>query len=867
MSFRAVVSVKGTKCGSGSSGVARYIAESKRDEQREGKGTRPLFDGKENDLTYRDANRLVSPDKDGPEKRDIIHLIISLEKDDYERMGATEEERLEGFRSVTRATMKEVEDALKVEKLHWFAAVHRNTDNPHTHIAVSRDAVSREDSRDVRIQHIPRTLLPHNEKTADGEKRFVPGRVAEKFVAELDALQLRVREQHRTQARREIGQARGPREKARTKKYIQTRSADDGRQNGRAGVDGRQNLPADYRDRYVLGRALVARGEVERLASALQNAQEQGDKRRFRVWDDSKGRSRWISEFDIRRRADARAMRRVNEQDILDRDARLSRRQELFEQDVTGHSRGISNHRAILGKTIEKTEANLRQAQQVYNGLRHSTTVITRSYKSSGRELPVPLLTPRELFSLELQAISSRKPERLLALEEIRFALAAERGVRPRTDREAGRLQGQLIVARTDEAARAKHLEDFERSRHQTRWEVDGEKWSLSDLDRKLKELGARARFFSRPGDLIPRRILSPVGEGLRISKALAKTTNLLPSGRRRAAAEAERLTEVRAQVERNIAGRRETLQGEREQAARMTATLEQLWEREADGRRARGQAVPPPVLSNIELNRLEANAHLTSDAQMLRLFQTLEAEQIARTVLAKQPSPDQVAGRALAREIVAEVAAFDAEQRLQEFEERMEFSPVVVRDTQGVDRTGSLYEFREPRHLTQYVAERVLESKEDREFRLAVEAGVREQHAQIKTEFDRALECLHVAREAAAGFRASYERSGQETPAPVFTRKEINQLELFAERQSDREIFKHYDQIIAGAERDMRVIEARQEDRARIEMEEKPRDDRGILERSAGGAAPATHDAPGGTQDRVIDHQATHGDDLSFMR
>ena len=144
------------------------------------------------------------------------------------------------------------------------------------------------------------------------------------------------------------------------------------------------------------------------------------------------------------------------------------------------------------------------------------------------------------------------------------------------------------------EAARAKRLEDFERSRHQTRWEVEGVKWSLSDLDRKLKELGARARVFSRPGDLIPRRILSPTGEGLRIIKTLGKTTNLLPSGRRRAAAEAERLTEVRARVERNIAGRRETLRGEREQAARMTATLGQLWEREADGRRARGQAVPP---------------------------------------------------------------------------------------------------------------------------------------------------------------------------------------------------------------------------------------------------------------------------------
>jgi len=87
-----------------------------------------------------------------------------------------------------------------------------------------------------------------------------------------------------------------------------------------------KNYPADYRGRYVLGRALVARGEVERLTTALENAKDHGGKRRFRVWEDSKTRSRWISEFDIKCRADARAMRHVYEQEILDWDIRRERR-------------------------------------------------------------------------------------------------------------------------------------------------------------------------------------------------------------------------------------------------------------------------------------------------------------------------------------------------------------------------------------------------------------------------------------------------------------------------------------------------------------------------------------------------------------
>ena len=111
--MRAVVSVKATRGGSSSSGVARYIAESKRDEEREGKGARLLFNFKDERLTYRAANRLLSPDRDGPSQRDIIHLVISPAKGEYERLGSNEEERMAAFREATRETMKDVEKALR----------------------------------------------------------------------------------------------------------------------------------------------------------------------------------------------------------------------------------------------------------------------------------------------------------------------------------------------------------------------------------------------------------------------------------------------------------------------------------------------------------------------------------------------------------------------------------------------------------------------------------------------------------------------------------------------------------------------------------------------------------------------------------
>src|SRR5205807_6500674 len=89
-----------------------------------------------------------------------------------------------------------------------------------------------------------------------------------------------------------------------------------------------------WKDRYVLGRAMVARGEVERLSSSLSNARNHGDKRRFRVYDESHGRTRRMSEFDIKRRADARAYRHVTEQVILDKTERHQTRQVYFERDV-----------------------------------------------------------------------------------------------------------------------------------------------------------------------------------------------------------------------------------------------------------------------------------------------------------------------------------------------------------------------------------------------------------------------------------------------------------------------------------------------------------------------------------------------------
>ncbi len=899
-SVRSVVSLKATKAGSGLSGVARYITDSKLDREREGRESRPLFNGTRSDLTYREANSLVSPDRGGPSKSDIIHLVISPSRGEYEKFGATEEERLEAFRGMTTDTLKELETALNIKKLHWFAGIHRNTETPHVHIGIGRDAATADGTRAIRIEHIPREFLPHNARVGD-TKEFVPGKMAETFTAQMDSHQNLIRQQEAARNERQHDPAHQPetgheiaagsrdeqredrnsgnnqpsRETSRPEDHTSRATGDGAASNSQPPASStrgdekhvtREALNGGNSDRYVLGRAMVARGEVERLSASLENAHEHGDKRRFRVHDDSKGRARYVSEFDFKRRADARAARLTNKLTIVDREERRQKREGFYENDLQVHTNGIANHHAILHKTIEKLEGELSQAQNTYAGLRREASLIKRRHDLDGRPLPTPLVTPRELFSLESQAVTARKPERLLMLEKIRFALAAEKGQPPRTDRDAARLQGQHVVARTDLTVRERRHADFERNRHLTRWEIDGEKWSLADVDRKLVEQRNRAKVFTKPTELIPRSIRSPVREGIRLIRAFHRTTNLLPSGRRAAAAEVARLTDVRLQVEAHIVERRDSLRGEVDKAAKMAETLSAIWGREAAARAERGQSIPAPSLSRAELNRLESNAHATKDSEMFRLFQTFEAAQLDNAAENKRPALlEETAGRAVAREIIADIALREAETQLWEFDERKQFAPVLTQAADGRDRTSALYDFKEPRSLTEYVTIRAFESSDDRQMRLDTESAVETHRAHLETEVDRARDFFQLCHESAEGHREIFNTAGREEPQPVFTRREVNAIELFAERQFDRDVFRAYDRLVELAETEGRVIEGQQEDRMRIELEGPGRDERGVLERSAG-AAPPDHAHPGSEHfTPAADHDQTHMPDFTL--
>src|SRR6266545_1047931 len=170
--------------GSGGSRITRYIAERDRDLAREGPGSRRLFSGDQDDLSYHRADRILDPNDGRPEKNDLIHFSVMIEEEEFDKLGTNEKEKQTRFREAVREAMKGMAAELNVEELTWVSGIHRNSQNPHAHIVMSKDVVERETGRPKRIARIPKPLLPHRE-TENG-KEVINGRIGDKFLAALE---------------------------------------------------------------------------------------------------------------------------------------------------------------------------------------------------------------------------------------------------------------------------------------------------------------------------------------------------------------------------------------------------------------------------------------------------------------------------------------------------------------------------------------------------------------------------------------------------------------------------------------------------------------------------------------------------------
>ena len=780
--MKVVFRIISTGGGAGASRVTRYIAEHDKDPVREGPGPRPLFSDDREGLTYRVADRVLDPDGQ-PQKGDLLHLSVSFEEADFEKLGADEKERQARLREVIREGMNGMAEELNVQRLTWVSGIHRNTENPHAHIVVLKQTIERGTGQEKRLTRIPKRLLPHKEMQESREV-LVPGRIGNRFLAALekqqavyltpehpqtkarvvmDQLLERIQEGRRAQTERS-GRKRSVLEvnEGREQRFPdQARSSSIDRAAIARSWSDDTRISADYTSvRLTLGRKFELTMRVKFAQAWHERAVEHGDTYRFEVVDQSTSEERRISDLDVHRRASARAQ---HFRELVDRErayeADLGRHRETLDElrksreaKVDALSKDIS---ALSGK-LELVEARLGV---VYDSATNHTPIVSRS----------------TLSELQDQAVKLSLPQTVRELEELRLELAREHKAPERTEEEAATLVAHFNVARADYLAREKRLDNFEASVHLVNYEVGDERWSLATLDKQIAQRREDTK-------IIPER-------AARLDLRALARINFSPAAREEAAQDVEHLNYVRNEVVRQIEARRESMVAGRDLARELVDVLQSAHEREERSRLEQGKAMPDPNYRADQMKSLEASAETLRDTKLLS--EVHEWEQAA----SKHDKQIDWAGRAVAREIMTSVAAEETKQRLEQFLESKKVASLHL----GNHRTGSLREV-EARKLTDYLA-RAMETTAQREYRHTLNLAAKEHHGRLVMEFEKATEYHDAARELA---------SAVTNRNPKFTDKEKINLEIYAEGQIDpqqRERFFSLARDQAGNNREREVI------------------------------------------------------------
>ncbi len=705
--MRAVVAIKSTG-GSGASRATRYISERDRDPAREGAGPRPLFSEREDSLTYRGADRFLTGGEGTPDKEDLLHIAVSFRNEDYERLGETDAERKELLIEVVREGVAGMRDDLQAKELRWVAGIHLNTDHPHAHILVNKEVVDREKEKPHRLDRIPKQLLAHRKTGADGIARSVEGRIGSHFVAALDRQIERAREgkERKRQPERVQGESQGLREWFR--KEIQARAAND------TWNAPDRNEHQTRGDRLILGDALEKSLRLEFASLSYERAKSHGETFRFSVRDESTKSERKISDADVWRRADARGARIASEQNPHTPEARRALQQEAAGRDVERHQPTLATLHTKLGKLEKKLQGELSDARREHTSTSLLAQGVEQRYTASGKQLPAPLISRDTLDKLQEQAVSLTLPDRVESLERLREALSAEHGHPVRDDGEAARLAAQAFTARTEVAARQERADRFDQTRHLRRWDIRGERWSLGDIDRQIARQSDESRFFGK------------------------YHFHVIPSERRAADKEVERLGAIRQELVVKIDERRGEFRLETDEARKLAGVLGTIYEREAASRFGDGRLMPPPQFTREELTRIEANAEVTRDAELLKRLDEFEKHSL---------TPERRLGRAVAREVMAQVAYRDSAERLATVREKGHIQPLSVEYPDG---RLSVHQLKDTwsHSLVERILRPLVEKPDARATRVAIETAAANSHLRLASDHEKNRAYLQATHE-----------------------------------------------------------------------------------------------------------------------
>ena len=443
--MRIVASVQAKR--SSSRGIVHYIAHSKIDAAKEQSG-REIFNEYSDKTTVEKATGLLKKNASvkRPTNDELHHLVISFLPGDYEGLGKDERERQKALKEITRHTMRQFENEIGADKLSWAAGVHRNTDNPHVHIAIQKEYFAKNLEKQS-LNKIPVKLLPHYDKNGT-EKAFKPGSLIEAAMNKLDEILM---EKTRQTSRQH---------------HEQTRSADKSQvkfqnSNRRENPPDSKSNPENESEREILARAVLARFYLEKTRENLESLENHGDQRRFVIFDEISKQNRKMSLFDLQRRAEKQANRIIKKKNLTDAAKKDELRKTLVEIELQKNSGGIKRIRTILHNLIVKENRDLRKRESDYQKTKAPAEKVRSKYKGENKILPVPRLTPEELEMLQTASLDKKDVRAGWFFEKVRKELSKERGHPTRTDDQVAGLKGKKIFTNLKIKLREKHLKDF----------------------------------------------------------------------------------------------------------------------------------------------------------------------------------------------------------------------------------------------------------------------------------------------------------------------------------------------------------------------------------------------------------------------
>lgn len=508
----------------------------------------------------------------------------------------------------------------------------------------------------------------------------------------------------------------------------------------------RQNTTSE---REILRHGILAEYELHRIEARINDLIERGDKMRLLVSDPECGGRKRLSLRDIEQRK--------------------------AKSDTGPTSASEVQIRTILSKMLAKEQTAKVKLQNDTADARREANRVKARYRKNDWKLPSPAFTKDELDKLQDHYLQASDLRRFSYFEGVRSELQRSGEIGPRDKEAFGRIAAEKLVSDLRAKVHQKNHLNLSERRYYTPVEIGNKRVSLAQLDREENvPVNPVVKFVQHL-----KKSVSRLSETASTSQAVIENHGIRDQI-------VGKLNERLAGIERDKIGEQ-----------RKARILENILTIES------GNSSVGPVYSAEQLVEIES---LSSSLKLRSVYENSREEQrkliesagsdcpAYRIALKIDPSADfeehkrtVIAGRAIARKIIAKVDLEKARENLRIFSESKRFQKFAVADKDtGSLSFLSLHDADLPRRssILDRAVDGILESHEHRAIRRTVTSLAKARERRLKDEVDGARDILASASRDASEFThfSLFGLRSEPMYGPMFTTSEITAIEMWAD-------------------------------------------------------------------------------------